>query len=379
MRVVLLPSSFAPHIGGIEEVTRQLARQLLASGDLVEVWTHQHPATLPSLEEIDGVVVRRFWFPLPIGDVRSLIRYPAAAGSAQRALGTAVRRFRPDVLHVHGFSGNGVHAAAVSLRRRIPLVVTLHGETSMDDHRIYEHSVSLRTGLRLGLRRAAAVTAPSRSILADARRFGLRDVQGEVIPNGVDLREPVTPTATPVPFERFVIALGRLVPNKGFDLLVKAFAGIAHEHPGLGLVIAGDGPQRNALAAQAQSLGVSDRVLLTGWLDRSQVAATLARADVFALPSRLEPFGVVVLEAMRAGVPVVASIRGGVGDWVQDEVQALLVDPEQVPDLAHALSRLLRDPALSERLVEAGRSHVARFEWSVVGQSYRDLYARVLA
>lgn len=379
MRIVLLPSNYAPAIGGIEEVTRQLGKRLVSGGDDVEIWTHRHPPTLPDEEVIGGLTVRRFRFPLPSARPASLTGWPRAAGSTQRAMAGAVRRFRPDVLHVHGFSGNGVHATLASVAHRTPLVVTLHGETSTDDHRIYDRSLSLRTGIRAGLRRAAAVTAPSRFILEDASRFGLREARTRVIPNGVDLLEATPPADFSAPFPRYVFALGRLVPNKGFDLLVRSLAPLLADRPDVGLVIAGDGPERDALLALADDLGVGERVRLVGWLDRGQVGAAMENAAVFALSSRVESFGVVVLEAMRAGAPVVATSRGGVREWVQDGVSAILADPLDVAQLTAALQKILDDSGLARDLVAAGRRQVVDFDWNAVGGRYRDLYAEVLA
>lgn len=379
MRIVLLPSNYAPAIGGIEEVTRQLAKCLRASGDEVEVWTHRHPEVLPSVEVIDGVRVRRFRFPLPASRAGSLVRWPGAAGATQLAMAHAIRQFRPDLLHVHGYSGNGVHATAAAFARQLPLVVTLHGETSTDDHHIYERSTSLRAGLRWGLRRAAAVTAPSQFVLDDARRFGLPAALGQVILNGVDLSEPVGLAPFPVPFPRFVLAVGRLVPNKGFDLLLRAFTPLAESRPGLGLVIAGDGPGRGGLVALADELGITERVLLTGWLGRDEVAAVMTRAEVFALTSRVESFGVVLLEAMRAGVPAVATSCGGVGEWAKDGVSALLVDPTDTAQVTAALGRVLDDPHVAGTLAKGGLDLVTDFEWSAVSDRYRALYTELLS
>ena len=116
----------------------------------------------------------------------------------------ALREFRPDLLHVQCFGPNGVYATLASVVGRLPLVVTLQGETFMDDHEIYTESLFLRNGLRLGLRRARAVTGCSQFTLEDAtRRFGLDRDKARVVFNGIDLDE-VAPSTEMPPFERFV-------------------------------------------------------------------------------------------------------------------------------------------------------------------------------
>jgi glycogen(starch) synthase len=287
----------------------------------------------------------------------------------------AADEFRPDVVHVQCFSANGVYAAAL---RSTPLVLSLQGETMMDDHDIYDRSLCLRLGLRMGLRRARAVTACSSFVLADLyRRFGLPAGRGTVVPNGVDLSGDSVPAPLSVPFDRFVLGLGRVVRKKGFDLLLDAFARLAPQRPGLGLVVGGDGPELDALRQQVHELGLADRVLLPGSLSRAQVAWAMANASVFVLPSRVEPFGIVVLEALRARRPVVVSMHGGATEIVRDEREGLVADPFNPAALASAIARMLDDGKLRERLTRAGEARIRAFDWPLVAARYRAIYLSV--
>jgi glycogen synthase len=379
VRVALLPSAYAPSVGGVEELTRRLARRLVEGGDQVEVWTIRHPGTLPGEELVDGLRVRRFILPMPRAHPVALARLPVPTVRALWSLSRAVDRFRPDVLHVQCFSANGVYATALAAVRGLPLVVSLQGETVMDDHDIYQRSAALRAGLRLGVRRAGAVTACSRFTLDDAvERLRLRPGRALVVPNGVETAgDGGQPRPFGVPFDRFVLGLGRVVAKKGFDLLVEAFARLAPRRSGLGLVVAGDGPSRAGLAAQAARLGIADRVHLAGSLGRAEIAWAMDAADVFVLPSRVEPFGIVILEALRAGRPVVVSSRGGGSEIVRHEREGLLADPVDAEQLAAAIGRLLDDRDLARRLAEAGRERVKAFDWSVVADDYRAIYRSV--
>jgi glycogen(starch) synthase len=378
VRVALLPSAYAPSVGGVEELTRRLADQLVAAGDQVEVWTIRHPHHLPADELIGDLRVRRFTLPMPRSHPAALTRFPAAATRALWRLSRAAAEFRPDLLHVQCFSANGVYATALATWKRLPLVVTLQGETVMDDQDIYDRSAALRAGLRLGVRQAAAVTACSRFALDDAvERFGLSRGRGLVVPNGVDLSGHASPRPVAVPFDRFVLGLGRVVAKKGFDLLLEAFARLVPRWPGLGLVLAGDGPARGGLAAQAARLGLADRVHFAGALGRAEVAWAMDAAEVFVLPSRLEPFGIVVLEALRAGRPVVVSSRGGAGEIVRHEREGLVADPLDSAQLAGSIARLLDDRDLAGRLADAGRRRVRDFDWRGVAGEYRQIYRSV--
>jgi glycosyltransferase involved in cell wall biosynthesis len=278
-------------------------------------------------------------------------------------------------MHVQCFSANGAYATVLCKALGLPLVVSLQGETVMDDQNIYDHSLTLRAGLRAGLRTATAVTACSKYVLDDAeRRFGLRPDVGIVVPNGVDVAESVRSEPLELPFSRFVLGLGRVVHKKGFDLLLEAFAAIAGDHADVGLVIGGDGPARVGLTARAVELGLGERVALSGVLSRGQVAWAMANATVFVLPSRVEPFGIVVLEALRAGRPVVASTRGGAREIVTHERDGLLVDPFDTHAMANAVARLLGDAQLCQRLGTAALARAGAFSWDDIGERYRRIY-----
>jgi glycogen synthase len=377
MRIALLPSAYAPAVGGVEVLTQHLAHHLLASGHRVEVWTIRHPSQLPAVDTIQGITVRRFALPLPAAEVGKALLFGPAAARAAVNTARAARSFSPQVLHVQCFSANGVYASALSALSGVPLVLTLQGETVMDDNDIYERSTSLRLGLRAGLRRAHTVTACSQFVLDDAvRGFGLPPGAGVVVPNGVDDRDPTTPTPLELPFERFVLGLGRVVEKKGFDLLIDAFEAVARDHPDVGLVIGGDGAARRGVEAHARDLGLSDRVALPGMLSRGQVAWAMHNAVMFVLPSRVEPFGIVVLEALQAGRPVIVSAHGGASEIVRDGKEGLVVDPFDCPALATAIRRILDDSALRTRLTDAGRARVRDFTWEAITESYVAIYER---
>ncbi len=375
MRVVLFSSAYAPHVGGVEELTRRLADQLRLAGDEVEVWTIRHPPTLPEDETIDGIHVRRFLLPLPAMRPAALLRFGRAARAADRALQTAVDDFDPDVLHVQCFSANGAYASRLGR----PVVVTLQGETFMDDSDLFNRSIAMRRALRRALRSAAAVTACSAYTLEDAQRFGLPPGRGEVVPNGVQPNETCDEPTVPVPSSPFVLAYGRLVRRKGFDLLLDAFATVARDHTDISLVVGGAGPELEALRLQARRLHLDERVVFPGLLSRADVARLTDAAGVFALPSRVEAFGIVVLEAMRAGCPVVVSSRGGAVDIVRDGVDGLVADPHETAAFAAALHRVLSDDGMRARLAEAGRARAARFTWNEIAPRYRDIYERARA
>ncbi|NYF99048.1 glycosyltransferase involved in cell wall biosynthesis [Janibacter cremeus] len=242
----------------------------------------------------------------------------------------------------------------------------------MDDHGVYDQSALLRTALRRAIADAAVVTAPTQFVLADLRRrFGL--VDGGVVPNGIDLQPPARelvrlPVGRPV-----VLAVGRVERMKGFDLLLDAAADSRLEH--VQFVIGGDGSQTLALREQAVQLGIDKRVHFLGQLTPGEVASAMAAADVVAVPSRNEAFGIVALEAWRSGTSLIGTVHGGMPEFVADGVDGLLVDPTDVDALAGGLKRILTEDGLARRLADAGRGRVPDFSWAAVAQRYRQLYA----
>lgn len=370
-RVALVSSSYAPYVGGVEEHVRQVARALRDDGVEVEVWTVDRGEML-GVREVDGVTVRYLPTPLPAASPGAALRFLGRLPRAWREWADARRRFGPDALHVQCFGPNGVYALALHRRYGIPLVVTSHGETVADDRAVFSRSALLRGALRQALAAAVAVTAPSRFVIDDLQRsFGL--VGGTVVPNGVE-PAPQQGGGAAALHGRYLLAVGRLGYMKGFDLLVKAFAG-AELDRNLRLAIVGDGPEHDRLVEAIGRFGIADRVDLVGRLDAAGVARAMTGAVAVVVPSRMEAFGIVALEAWRSGAPLVMTDRGGASEFVRDGIDGLLVDPEDFAALRGALSRITTDESLRTSLAAAGRERVPEFTWARVARAYEDLYA----
>ncbi len=172
--------------------------------------------------------------------------------------------------------------------------------------------------------------------------------------------------------------VGRLDRRKGFPVAVAAFERLARDRPDLRLLVIGDGPQRGAVAALPGS--VRDRVELFGAVKYDELPPLLAAGDLYVGPALGgESFGMVLVEAMAAGLPVVASAIPGYREVVRDGVDGILVAPGSADDLAAAIAAILDDPELAGRLRAAGPARAARFDWSVVATELSTIYEEAIA
>ena len=230
----------------------------------------------------------------------------------------------------------------------------------------------LRAGLRrLLYPRAVAVVVQSEGMRHWAQRF-LRKEALYTVPN------PVAPPRGPGQPDdascqgHTMIAMGRLIPQKGFDLLLRAFARCAASPPDWSLVILGEGAERGRLEALAGELGVADRVAMPGQV--REPTKSLLRADLFVMSSRYEGFPNALLEAMACGLPVVSfDCPSGPGEIIRDGVDGVLVENESVDALAGAMERLMSDEAARERLASRAVEVTERFGLEKVMGIWEDI------
>ena len=237
------------------------------------------------------------------------------------------------------------------------------------------HRPRLAADIRRHYGRLDALTTLTSQDEHDYRRLlaGAR-THVERIPNQVPLAD--APAADPD--AKLVVAAGRLNLQKGFDLLVPAFAAASRRHPGWQLRIYGSGPERARLQAQIDDLAAGDRIALLGRSDR--LVDAMSEASVFALSSRWEGFPMVLLEAIAIGLPVVSfDCPTGPRDIVGDGHGGVLVPPEDVDELAAALDGLMADPARRHALAAASRRRAADFELAAVGARVERLLAQLSA
>lgn len=359
MRVLIYSAAEQADAGGVQGVVHGLAAFLKGNGHTVATaWP-------------DGSGSHDDWALRLTADVDAKGR-PSLSGIAKAAadftrLAAKLARFRPHVVNLHYPRGQTLYFRILQKIFGYKLVITFHGS---DYH---EASPALIGRLPVWLGRADAVTAVSEP-LVEAVEGLTEDTKVRLIENGIDLDFWSGDTG-----ERFdpnlFVAAGRLLPVKGFDLLIDAMA--QDRCAPAKLIIAGDGPANAELKKQIETLGMMDRVTLAGRLDADELNDLFHRSGWYVLSSRREGLPLVVLEAMAAGLPVVATAVGGVPK-AMGEGSGALVPPSDVHALASAINHRCGNAELREKESLAAKARVSRFAASESYRQYESLFENLL-
>lgn len=368
MRIAQMIDSL--HVGGAEKLQVTFAAAAREQGLQPTIISLRHDPGSPVPGQLRALGARVVEFP-------STRKHTLVDVARMWRVGRFLREERFDVLHTHLGYAN-ITGALLGRALRLPVVASLHSTGFYAERGFMIHRIE-SLALRLG---AARVIAVGKSVAERHRgRFG--KVPIVVIPNAVatppDLppqrRDELRALLTGDPTRPLLISVGRLVDAKGFPDLLRAFASLRADHPQAVLAIVGDGEMRGELAALLDELALTDSALLLG--TRNDVPNLLAASDIYVNSSHWEGLPVSVLEAMAAGLPIVATRVGDVPEVVSERT-GILVPPHQPPALAAALRALLDDPARREGLGRAGRDEVsARYSHTAWFNRLLDLYQEV--
>lgn len=353
MRILHVGKYYAPQRGGIERCTQDLAGWAVARGHPAAALVHQPAGVLRAeTTRLDGVrIVRAGCLAAPL--------YTPLSPAFPLHLAHLLREFRPDLLHLHLPNPSAFWALTLPAARRLPWVAHWHAEVPTDtpDWRLRAAYRVYRPFEQALLARSAAIVTTSEAYAAASRALAPWRAKTRAIPLGIaDVSAlSAAPPEWPAGPGARVLAVGRLSTYKGFDVLLDALA-IA---TGARLVLIGQGEEAARLQAQATRLGIAGRVHFAGAVDDAALAAAYAAADFVVLPSldRGEAFGVVLLEAMRAGRAVIASDVSGSGiAGVVGGEAGVMVPPGDAAALAAAITALAGDAARRAALGAAGRA-----------------------
>ncbi len=369
MRICLVSEYYYPVLGGITEHVYQFSRQCLNRGHEVTLLTSHagdiDPTLIPS-----RLKIRRMGRSVKIFSNGSIARVTLST-----SIGREVRSFLKsesfDIVHVHAALTPVLPLLAVRYRTS-PTVGTIH--TDFQQNRFYE---MFQRQCQEILNHHDGIVAISPICVESMQRYF--DINATVIPNGVDVdwfaNGRLLPEMKDGTFT--ILFLGRFDPRNGLDTLINAYAMLRAQGIKARLVIAGDGPLRPHYEKLVPA-DLRGDVRFIGAINRER-PDVFASSDVFCYPARKGSFGITLLEAMAAGLPVVASNIRGFADLLRHGKDGLLFDQDNPQTLCDVLTRLAQDVDLRRRFAACGRQRAAEFSWGKVSQSILAYYEQILS
>lgn len=379
MNVCILSKMFPPGVGGAETYAYELANALGERGHTVDVYTQYVGGKNNDISTHQNVTVKRICYARKKFVVFETIYYSLNARSG-------IDFSKYDVIH-----GTLMPASTIALTPGFgmadcPLIVTSHG-TSIDEAlsiapTMFEdyllkyvfHPLNILMDLIAGHVADGIIAISNHAANRLKHYFG--DIPIFFIPHGVNTSF-FTPNGTLHPSvsdtEFTLLYIGRLSPRKGLELLLWSLLELSEETK---LLIGGTGRHRERLEDLTSNLGLEEQVEFLGFVPREELPSLYRSADVFVLPSTYEGFGLVVLEAMACGTPVVGTQVGGVPDIITDTVDGFLVDREPA-QIAKRIDTLAKDKRKRERMQRNARNKAEKMNWESVAERVEDVYKRL--
>jgi len=382
MRICMLTWEFPPRIvGGIARHCLGLSKALAKLGHEVYVVTLEFPGT-PLFEDVDGVKVHRVL--IELGHPNFIIWTFIFNHFMEKKVAELSRSVKFDIIHIHDWL---TAEAGVSSKYFLDksLVSTVHSTEVGRSQGLHNPDSFLIDGIEWWMTyEAKRVIVCSNSVKWEIEsHFNLPHDKVTVIPNGVEVstfnlninREEVKRRYGIKPNERIVLFIGRLVPQKGVDMLIKAVPLIIQRHRDARILIAGDGWSRTYLEELVKSMNLGDHVRFLGFISDWELADLMVAADVLVVPSVYEPFGIVALEGMAAGTPVVATNIGGLSEIIEHDRTGVLVYPRNPESIAWGVNRVLSDHKYADWLVRNARRKVLEaYSWEEIAKRTVEVY-----
>jgi glycosyltransferase involved in cell wall biosynthesis len=374
MKVALVAPYFFPHIGGVESHVLALARELARKGHEPQVFTSRH-ADLKEFDSVQGIPVRR----VPVS-------YMLFDTPLTPRLAAALQGEKWDIIHAHSPPPlSSYYAARASARSGVPLVYTHHCDPEIPT--ILGRAVSwvyYRTLLNYTLRRAARIIVYTESYAATS--YALWKHPTALVPTGLDLSRfgPQNDGAAirrkhGLGRKKVVLFVGRLAAHKGIQTIIEA---ATLTGPEVRYLLVGPGEFPAGWSRRMRQLGVEGRFVLAGKVAEPELPAYYSACDLLVLPSlsRLEAFGLVLVEAMASSRPVVASDLPGVREVIKDGKTGLLCEPFSAKDLAEKITTITSDPEAATAMGAAGRKLAdEKYSWEVIGAKIEKVYEDVIS
>jgi len=379
----MLSWEFPPRIvGGLAPHVYELSRALVKKGVEVHVATCDFPGA-EAFEVVDGIKVHRidsYGYPTP--DFATWISMMNV--NLKREVSTILSDNDINLIHAHDWL---VASASIGLKHmfRLPLIATIHSTEygrRGGVHNDYQRMIgSMEAWL---IREAWRIICCSRFMANEIiSAYKVSDYRVDIVPNGIDPKPFEVPMDLPAirrrfaePNERLVLYVGRLVQEKGVSNLIEATPFLSDLN--IKFIVVGEGYLKEELIRRVKELGQEKKVYLTGFLDSETIRGLFRVADACVIPSIYEPFGIVALEAMTAGAPIVTSGSGGLGEILEHEKTATFA-ASNPGSIAWGVRRVLTNPQYSEALRMEAQREAASYEWGAIATSTLGTYTRIMS
>jgi len=360
MKICIIVNEYPPdRIAGTAMVTQAIAKILVKNDFKVSIVVTERSSGYASVSDDNGARVYR----LETGKIpylRWLVRL--------FRIRAVVKKINPDVIHAQAISC-GLYARFARGRRNLPVLTSIQGRD------LYEASLfQKKTEVRWALSGADKLITVNRDLAYLGQKLSggapVQVIHNGFTPESIDSdRRSLRMKYSVSPEEFVIICIARLIKAKGIDILLKALPSV----PWATVWIVGDGEERGRLEWTISDLGLSNRVRLLGTIDHHSVAERLKAADLFVLPSRSEPFGISILEAMNAGLPIIATPVGGIPELVS-EPNGLLVRPESPSALSEAIQTMYEDSERRSQISKSNMKKAAQYHWETICRQYIQIY-----
>lgn len=384
MKILIITTRFYPHVGGVEEVVSNIAKNLNTDSNEVSVLSSLDQRVglrdfgkilkiSQEEEQISTYKNKRIWLNLP-GSVAGLLLFPARFFLSLVELFSYTLKFDPSVINYHFPDDSSVYVDLLTSVLKTPLVVNIHG----NDLHIYSQKRLHRFFIGRLLKRAKTIIVNSSYMKSEfIKRYPKYTDKIKIIPNGLNVEAYEKAEKKAFIGDPYVFYVGRIVEKKGVDLLVKAFYKLKNSN--LKLVIEGKGEELPKIKNMVKGLGLEKDIIFTnGEMLRKEKIETMKSALFGVVPSRVEPFGIVALEFMAAGTPFVASKTGGLNDLLRDGETCLFFENGNIDDLADKMELMLSDHLLRERLIASSQSEVQNYQWGTISSRYLNCFDELL-
>ncbi|MFC1871161.1 glycosyltransferase family 4 protein [Chloroflexota bacterium] len=365
MKIIILSHWFLPSkVGGSERAVYHYAKMLSQRKHEVHVITQLDDKKLAASEVVEGFNVYRIkrWHLRILGTLYYFLQ-----------VYHKIRQLKPDVIHEQGISGL---AFGIKGFLKIPYVVSPRGTELYLASGLYRKFI-----IRPALSNAAVRIALTQNMVDEMKRIFPNEVN--IIPNGVDLarfeaysRGDARQRLGIAEMEKIILCVANLRWEKGHEYLIEAMVDVSNSYPETRLFIVGDGPRREIIQNLVQNKGLNEKVVFTGFIPPDMIPEYMAAADVFVLPSLTEGFPNVLLEAMAAGLPIVATRVGGVPEIVTDGQNGFLAAAKDSQQLADKISLLLKDEDIRKQLYTNNIEKAKQHNWSKVVTALEQVYLK---